>query len=95
MYSILVIKCPGAGDCIYAHHKKPSVQRIQIASNCRTAGLFIEAVSSDILEKKPFGIYLYSTLPKVSLSRQGRGGGLVVSALAYCSEDPSLNPADY
>ena len=23
------------------------------------------------------------------------GGGLVVSALAYCSEDPSLNPADY
>ena len=24
-----------------------------------------------------------------------RGGGLVVSALAYCSEDPSLNPVDY
>ena len=24
----------------------------------------------------------------------GRGGGLVVSALAYCSEDPSSNPAD-
>ena len=25
----------------------------------------------------------------------GRGGGLVVSALAYCSEDPSSNPAVY
>ena len=25
----------------------------------------------------------------------GRGGGLVVSALAYCSEDPRSNPAGY
>ena len=25
----------------------------------------------------------------------GRGGGLVVSALAYCSKDLSSNPADY
>ena len=25
----------------------------------------------------------------------GCGGGLVVSALAYCSEDLSSNPADY
>ena len=25
----------------------------------------------------------------------GRGGGLVVSALAYSSEDPSSNPAGY
>jgi len=25
----------------------------------------------------------------------GRGGGLVVSALAYCSQDPCLNPADF
>ena len=27
--------------------------------------------------------------------RLGRGGGLVVSTLAYCSQDPSLNPADF
>ena len=26
---------------------------------------------------------------------QGRGGGLEVSTLAYCSKDPSLNPAGY
>ena len=25
----------------------------------------------------------------------GRGGGLVVSILALCSDDPSLNPVDY
>ena len=25
----------------------------------------------------------------------GHGGGLVVRALAYCSEDPSSNPASY
>ena len=26
---------------------------------------------------------------------KGRGGGLVVSALAFYSDDPSLNPAGY
>ena len=32
---------------------------------------------------------------KVDIGRMGHGGGLVVSALAYCSEDPSSNPVDY
>ena len=37
------------------------------------------------------GMILY---PKKN-SELGRGGGLVVSALAYCAEDPSSNPAGY
>ena len=37
---------------------------------------------------------LFSAMKLVDI-RWGRGGGLVVSALAYCSEDPSSNPADF
>ena len=38
-----------------------------------------------------------ATLPKVVPlpTLKGRGGGLEVSILAYYSDDPSLNPADY
>ena len=44
---------------------------------------------------------IMSNFKKLSKNRQeryfcmGRGGSLVVSPLAYCSKDPSLNPAGY
>ena len=43
-------------------------------------------------EMSSFYFLISSNQHKVS-SVKGRGGGLVVSALAHCSEDPSSNPA--
>ena len=39
--------------------------------------------------------YVRGTLEENKFTKNGRGGGLMVCVLAFYSDDPSLNPADF
>ena len=78
--------------------QRPSGGSLLLAGSYPTSILCLELIQTTAPHSLGFSTLLVCPLHEIfslSLKNKGRGGGLVVSILAYYSDNPSSNPAGY